>query len=178
MIERRRNSDSGKSPLQALKDLPAEDRDALVRKREEGFTVAQILAQIEAHHGIAGLSSQRWSDFLRWQARQRYWAQAQDAVADLRETFAAHLPGGSDDAVHAYLVDLVKSMLATTEDPELQAGLLKFAVVETRKRMEISHAARRIELLEAQAREALQAAENPTLSADEKTARIREIFKR
>lgn len=178
MSERRRNSSAGKSALQALKDLPPEARAALMQERKDGATVEVVLQTIAKRHGISGLDARRWSDFARWQEQRQFWETASDNVETLRETLAVQIPEATDDAVHKYLVDLVKSILATADDPQLQANLLKFAVVETRKRMELTQSARKIELLEKQAAEAVAASEDPQLTAEEKAQRIREIFKR
>lgn len=173
---RRVRVDSGKgvSPLERLKGLPEAERDALLAMREgaTAVSVETLLRRIATQYRISGLSARRWSDFVRWSEEQRAIQEANASVDNLRAIYTeAQL---EPEEVHRHCVELLR----VTGMRQGDLRTLRFVTTEVRKAIELGHAARKLKVLEKKAEEAVQASEDTRLSAEEKAARIREIFKK
>lgn len=168
-----RISDSGPSAYQRLKALPPEEREWLF-ERKETLSAKQIIAAVAERYRIAGLSEQRLSDFWRWQEGQMALVQLNEDAAQFREEFARTGTPATPEEIHIRTVDYMRLKGIREQDDKL----LAYAVTEARKAIELEHGRRKLAILEAKAAEAVKTAEDPKLSAADKAARIREIFKR
>jgi hypothetical protein len=173
MSRKARIADSGPSAYQRLKALPAEERQWLWERRE-ALTAKQIIAEVAGRYRIAGLTEQRLSDFWRWQDGQMALVQLNEDAALFREEFSRSGTPATPEDIHIKTVDYMRLKGIREEDDKL----LAYAVTEARKAIELEHGARKLAILEAKAAEAVKTAEDPKLSAADKAARIREIFKR
>ena len=168
----------GVSPLEQLREVvrqnPAEGEFLKAQKKK--LTALQVIAQIESRHNIYGLDSPRLSDFWRWLQQRQWWNQVNHSVQDLREDFAKIAPEATDEQMHRYLVDMVKSLLPHEADSKERGKLLKLAVVETRKRVEMDQSARRLRMLEQERAATKDILENKELTPEEREQRLKEKF--
>jgi len=174
-MERIRIDQDGPSPLQQLKGLPPEEQEFLVAQRQgkKPIPVAKLIAQIEARHGIYGLTPPRWSDFFRWFTEQREIRSANETVANIREIFSEVMPSASAEETHKFLVNF----LTAQGFAQGSEKALRFATVETRKSIEVSQKDRRIRLLEqnqASVKEKLEAVKSKGGLSPETLATIEE----
>jgi hypothetical protein len=134
MSDRVRIGDAGAGPLQRLKDLSVEEQECLILQRtgKSKTSVARLIAQIEARHGIHGLSAQRWSDFAKWFAERQSIQEANASVQNLRALSTDLL---TPDDVHQFCVDLLR--ITGMRDGDIKT--LKFVTQEIRKVMALSH---------------------------------------
>lgn len=123
----------GQTAYQRLKALSPEEHEAIMGQLEE-LSQAKVIAQIEARHGIRGLTPARLSDFsARWYPEQREIRAANDTVSNIREIFEEVMPGAGRLETHKFLV----RFLAGTGFGQKDYKLLQFATVEERKAIEI-----------------------------------------
>lgn len=165
--------ESGPSAYQQLKELPVAARDWLWKRREK-LSSKQIIGEIAGRHGITGLSAQRLSDFWRWQEQQHELAKLNEDAQTFRDAFSKQHPESTMEEAHEATLAYLHLKAASTENTKLMA----FVLTEIRKARAIENDRRKIAILEAKAAEAVKTAEDPKLSAPEKAARIREIFKK
>jgi len=163
----------GPTDWQRLKALPGEAREELFALRES-LSASAILERIEHEHGLA-LSPPRLSDFWRWQQSQIELERMNADAEQFRAAFASEAgTTASPEEIHVKTVDYLRLKGMREDD----GRMLRYAVTEARKAIELEQGARKLALLEKKAAEAVAAVENGSLSAEEKAARIREIFGR
>lgn len=173
MSRKPRIDGDGPGALQRLKALPWEDVEVLLAQRGVASAV-KIIAQISARHGIAPVCEQRLSDFWRWADSQQSLMRMNADAEQFRAEFAkSGVPATAED-IHIRTVDYMR-LKGIREDND---KMLAYAVTEARKAIELEHSARKLELLESKAAQALQTVEDSKLTDSQKADRIREIFKR
>ena len=132
MSRKPRIDGDGPGPLQQLKALSAEEHEFIAGQKEK-LSAAKLIAQIEARHGIHGLTPARLSDFWRWLSLQQEMRAANETVANIREIFSVSMPNASAEETHKFLVNFLTAQgFASKSEKTLQ-----FATVETRKAIEI-----------------------------------------
>lgn len=140
MSRKPRIDGDGPSALERLKRLPAEKQEAIAGQAQE-LSAVKLIAQIEARHGIHGLSARRLSDFLRWHSEQREIRAANDSVKNIREIFEEVMPGAGRAETHKFLV----RFLAAAGFGQRDHKLIQFAAVEERKAIEIEQERQKFE---------------------------------
>lgn len=161
----------GLSAFQRLRLLPAEERAELARLRER-MSGREIIAEARRRYGISGLSESALSRFWRWQAGEEALERINEDAEQFRAAFAREGVAATAEEIHARTLDYLR-LRGVREDDE---RLLRWAVAEARKAIELENAGRRLALLERQAAAARAAVEDSKLTPEEKAARIREIF--
>jgi len=165
----------GPTDWQRLKALPCEAREELFALRES-LSASAILERIEREYGLQVLP-QRLSDFWRWQASQIELERLNADADQFREAFAREGVGASPEEIHIRTVDYLR-MKGVREDDE---KMLKFAVSEARKAIELERDGRRLAILEGNAERAKAALEGvksrgglsaETLQAIEEAAKL------
>lgn len=124
----------GPSPLQRLKGLSQEEHEFIVF---QGATLSakRLISQIEARHGIHGLTEQRLSDFSRWFAEQQALREMNEAAATFRENFAQDNPAATLEEAHEATLAFLHLKAGSSDDVKL----MKFVLGEIRKARSLAH---------------------------------------
>lgn len=139
MDDQIRAGEKGVGPLQRLKNLSREEQEFLLeqRKGDKAISVAKLIRQIEARHGIYGLSGPRWSEFVKYFEEQEGIRLADDSVENLESLYAAEEL--TPQAVHAHCVKVLRVTGLRTGDLKI----LKYVASEMRKVMEMQESRER-----------------------------------
>ncbi len=131
---------NGPSPLERLRQLVRDNPEEgeFLRSQKEQLTGVQIIAQIEARHGIHGLNEQRLSDFWRWLGRRKAMEIADQAVTDAREMFGTKAATLRD--LHRWLVDLITATGLEVGNLSILAAMTS----EIRQIMQLDHSVEKL----------------------------------
>ena len=129
-----RISDSGPSAYQRLKALPKDEREWLWEQRKK-MSASALIVHIEGRYGISGLSSQRLSDFWRFQAQQEELARLNEDAETFRAAFAKEHPEATLEQAHEATLAWLHLLAAQKKNPKLMA----FVLTEIRKARVIEH---------------------------------------
>jgi hypothetical protein len=149
MRKTRINPDGAPSPLALLKRVAQEDPEEIEWLQEMSKTASarHIIVQIEARHGIHGLTVQRLSDFWRWLSEQQEIRAANASVANLREIFEEVMPGAGREETHRFLLRFLAAQGFGTRDHKL----IQFVAVEERKAVQLAQEREKFQFDAAQA---------------------------
>lgn len=131
---------NGPSPLERLRQLVRDNPEdgEFLREQGEKLKAVQIIAQIEARHGIHGLNEQRLSDFWRWLGRRKAMEYADQAVTDAREMFSSKAATMRD--LHRWLVDLITATGLEVGNLSILAAMTS----EIRQIMQLDHSVEKL----------------------------------
>lgn len=165
----------GPGAIQRLKNLSWEEIEFLLSQASE-ISARKVIAQIEARHGISGLSEQRLSDFWRWAQSQQALRKMNADAEQFRTEFAKENPQATLEEAHEATLAYLHLKAAREDDTKLA----KFVLIELRKAREGSRDERKLNLLEAKMSEAstaLQKLRDPQTadSAEERNAILDEV---